>query len=37
MGFYKQFKRYGKSHPLMLRIHPEYHSWYSVSEEISVY
>ena len=37
MGFYKQFKRYGKSHPLMLLIHPEYHSWYSVSEEISVY
>ena len=37
MGFYKQFKRYGKSHPLMLRIHPEYHSLYSVSEEISVY
>ena len=36
MGFYNQFKRYGKSHPLMLHIHPEYHSWYSVSEEISV-
>ena len=35
-GFYNQFLRYGKSHPLMLNIHPEYHEWYSVSEEISV-
>ena len=35
-GFYNQFYRYGKSHPLMLQIHPEYHEWYSASEEIPV-
>lgn len=36
MGFYNQFHRYGKSHPLMLNIHPEYHDWYGFSEEIPV-
>ena len=35
-GFYNQFYRYGKSHPLMLQIHPQYNSWYSASAEISV-
>ena len=35
-GFYNQFYKYGRSHPLMLKIHPEYNQWYSGSKEISV-
>lgn len=36
LGFYNQFYKYGRSHPLMLKIHPEYNQWYSGSKEISV-
>ena len=34
-GFYRQYRRYGASEPLLNRIHPEFLSWRSVSEAIS--